>query len=850
MVSVRHAVQESPSGLPQGCRTLARLPIGDTAIVGHVGGGRLVARRLMEMGLLPGTRVETIRRAPLGDPLEIRLRGYLLSLRLADAAHITLTEEGGQSPAALAGPGESFRFPPHAALGVSETPAVPRVLVAGNANSGKTTIFNALTGARAQVANYPGVTVTRSSRRVTLPGGALVEIVDLPGTYSLSAHSPDEQVAVDAVNGRHGDPPNVVVVVVDAGALERGLYLALQVLETGVPVVVALNMLDEATAAGADFDTTKLGQWLGARVVPTVASKGIGLDALRDAVATTVGLAPRTDVVWVGFSGRVETELSAVEQTLADGGLATTPAGRRSWGVWALLSLGVDESTGSGFPQTVHDAVLATRNRAAVTGWHLDQEIIASRYAWIEEVVGDIREVVRPDTRKWTDRLDAVLTHRVLGMTVFAVVMAFLFEALFTWSEPAIGAIEAMTAGLQNAVSSLLPAGPLRGLVVDGVIAGVGNVLVFVPQIGMLFLFIAVLEDVGYLARVAFVIDRLMGRVGLHGKAFVPMLSGFACAIPAVMATRTIESRRDRLITMLTLPMVSCSARLPIYALVSAVIFSADQRVFGILSAGAVVLFAMYALSVVATLGAAAVLRRTVLRGPRFPLVLELPPYRVPVWRNVLAVTWHRVRKFLVDAGTIILTMTIILWTLLSFPHDGDVEARFDTQRAEIMASVADPELRADQLAALNGREAGEQIRYSVAGRIGRMLEPVIEPLGFDWRIGVGIMGAFAAREVFVSTLGIVFGIERADEESPTLRSSLQAAQWPDGSRLMTPLTGVSLMVFFVLACQCMSTVVIVRKESGTWSWPLFMLGYMTVLAYGASLVVYQTGSILGWGTS
>ena len=851
MVSVHHAVQESPSGSPQGFRTLDRLPIGDSAIVGHVGGGRLVARRLMEMGLLPGTRVETIRRAPLGDPLEIRLRGYLLSLRLADAAHVTLKEEGaGQSLDALAGPAESFRFPPHAALGVSEIPALPRVLVAGNANSGKTTIFNALTGARAQVSNYPGVTVTRSSRRVTLPGGALVEIVDLPGTYSLSAHSPDEQVAVDAVNGRHGDPPNMVVVVVDAGALERGLYLALQVLETGVPVVVALNMLDEATAAGADFDTTKLGQWLGATVVPTVASKGTGLDALRDAVATTVGLARRTDVVWAGFSGRVETELSTVEQTLVDSGLATTPAGRRSWGVWSLLSLGADESTGSGFPQTVHDAVLATRNRATGTGWHLDQEIIGARYAWIEEVVGDIREVVRPDTRKWTDRLDAVLTHRVLGMTVFAVVMAFLFEALFTWSEPAIGAIEAMTAGLQNAVSSLLPAGPLRGLVVDGVIAGVGNVLVFVPQIGMLFLFIAVLEDVGYLARVAFVIDRLMGRVGLHGKAFVPMLSGFACAIPAVMATRTIESRRDRLITMLTLPMVSCSARLPIYALVSAVIFSADQRVFGILSAGAVVLFAMYALSVVATLGAAAVLRRTVLRGPRFPLVLELPPYRVPVWRNVLAVTWHRVRKFLVDAGTIILTMTIILWTLLSFPHDGEVEARFDTQRAEVMASVADPELRADQLTVLNGREAGEQIRYSVAGRIGRMLEPVIEPLGFDWRIGVGIMGAFAAREVFVSTLGIVFGIEQADEGSPTLRSSLQAAEWPDGSRLMTPLTGVSLMVFFVLACQCMSTVVIVRKESGTWSWPLFMLGYMTVLAYGASLFVYQTGSILGWGTS
>jgi ferrous iron transport protein B len=397
-------------------------------------------------------------------------------------------------------------------------------------------------------------------------------------------------------------------------------------------------------------------------------------------------------------------------------------------------------------------------------------------------------------------------------------------------------------------VTATLPPGILSDLLVDGVIAGVGNVVVFVPQIGMLFFFIALLEDVGYLARVAFVIDRLMGRVGLHGKAFVPMLSGFACAIPAVMATRTIESPRDRLITMLTLPMVSCSARLPVYALVTAVVFAADQRVFGILSVGAVVLFCMYALSVVATLGAAAVLRRTVLRGPRLPLLLELPPYRVPVWRNVVMVTWRRVRRFLEDAGTIILTMTIILWALLSFPRSADIDARFDASRTELLAATIDADTREASLAQLDGQQAGEQLRYSVAGRMGRIIEPVIEPLGFDWRIGVGILGAFAAREVFVSTLGIVFGIEEADEKSVSLRSSLQNAQRPDGSPLMSPLTGVSLMVFFVLACQCMSTLVVVRKESGTWRWPVFMFGYMSVLAYVASLTVYQVGSALGWG--
>ena len=851
MVNFRHGFPGVVGRLHQGLRTLDQLPIGESAVVHHVGGSRRVARRLMEMGLLPGTRIETIRRAPLGDPLKIRLRGYLLSLRLADASQIALAAEATADTVDRgAAPAIPYRFPAHGPRLAPQAPRVPRVLVAGNANSGKTTVFNALTGARAQVSNYPGVTVTRSSRRVTLPDGSPVEIVDLPGTYSLSTHSPDEQVAVDEVLGRHGEPPDAVIVVADAGALERGLYLVLQIAETGVPVIVALNMLDEATAAGADFDTSRLGGWLGATVVPMVASQGTGLDDLRAAISDTVRLAPRRDCAWKGLSAQVETDVSTVGAALSDVTFAGTPAARRSWALWSLLSVEADDGAGTGLPRSVLKTVQTIRARAAETERNLDRDIIAARYRWIETIVDDVRTVAREDTRKWTNRLDGILTQRVYGLLVFAGVMAGLFEALFTWSEPMIGAIETATASLQSGVTTLLPTGVLRDLMVDGVIAGVGNVVVFVPQIAMLFLFIALLEDVGYLARVAFVIDRLMGRVGLHGKAFVPMLSGFACAVPAVMATRTIESRRDRLITMLTLPMMSCSARLPVYALVTAVIFAGEPRLFGIVSVGAVILFSMYTLSVAATLGAAAVLRRTVLRGPRLPLVLELPPYRVPVWRNVFVVTWRRVHKFLHDAGTIILTMTIILWALLSFPHSTEITARYDGSRALAVATTPNLDLRAAEIAALDGREASEQIRYSIGGRLGRAIEPVLEPLGFDWRIGVGILGAFAAREVFVSTLGIVFGIEEADEESVTLRSSLRSARRADGSPLMTPLTGVSLMVFFVLACQCMSTIVIVRKESGTWRWPVFMFGYMSVLAYVVSLAVYQVGSALGWGVS
>ena len=836
----------------QGLHTLDQLPIGDTGVIHHVGGQRPLARRLMEMGLVPGTRIEAVGRAPLGDPLEVRLRGYLFSLRQADAVHIQLLPDDRADLAEADGDGAPCRLPAHDAPGgtdpgAGEATRVPRVLVAGNANAGKTTVFNALTGARAHIGNYPGVTVTRASRRITLPDGAPVEIVDLPGTYSLTAHSPDEQVAVDGVLGRYDDPPDAVVVVVDAGVIERALYLLLQIAETGIPVVVALNMMDEAEAAGIAFDAERLGRWLGAAVVPTVASKGTGLDALRNAIGAAVTLAPRTDSTWTGLPPEAERDVAAVTRALTDADFGRTPAVRRSWALWSLLSLDTDGAA-TGLPAPVRHTVHTVRRDAAAAQRSVDQEIISARYRWIEAVADDVRTVRHRDTRTWTKRIDDVLTHRFYGLAVFAVVMAVVFEALFTWSEPFIGGIEAATGWLQTGVTTVLPAGNLADLLVDGVIAGVGNVVVFVPQIAMLSFFIALLEDFGYLARVAFVIDRLMGRVGLHGKAFVPMLSGFACAIPAVMATRTIEGRRDRLITMLTLPMISCSARLPVYALVTAVVFAGSPRVLGILSAGAVVLFSMYALSVAATLGAAAVLRRTVLRGPRLPLLLELPPYRRPVWRNVFLVTWRRTRKFLEDAGTVILTMTIILWALLSFPHSSDIETRYDEARAGILASTTDAAAQEAQLDELEGQHAGEQLRYSIGGRAGRLIEPVIEPLGFDWRIGVGIIGAFAAREVFVSTLGIVFGIAEADEESVSLRESLQRAEHADGSRLMTPLAGVSLMVFFVLACQCMSTIVVVRRESGSWGWPAFMFGYMSILAYFASLTVYQVGSALGWG--
>ncbi len=734
------------------------------------------------------------------------------------------------------------------ALGTHAAVRQAIVLVAGNPNSGKSTLFNALSGARTRVANYPGVTIERRSATLALATGP-VELTDLPGTYSLSARSPEEQIAVDSLLGRGLRRPDAILVVVDATALARALYLTLEILEIGCPVVIALNMTDEASRDGVTVDAAALERLTGARVVPTVASRGVGVAEIRAALSAVIGqpsAVPPPPAI--ERPGELETDLAELEHLILRERLLPSPREARAWAQWLLLSLDHDGGDDlRGVPAAAREAARRLHQRAHDAGRDLDLEIIAARYRHVDRLMDAAYAAAPVPRRSWTDRIDAVLTHRVGGAIAFALVMLIVFQALFSWSEPAIAAIEDLVAATQTLAGDALPPGPLTSLIVDGVIAGVGNVVVFVPQIALLFLFIGLLEDLGYLARAAFVIDRVMRAVGLHGRAFVPMLSGFSCAVPAVMATRTLESRTDRLLTMMVLPLTSCSARLPVYVLVTATVFAPGTRV-GWLSAGAVALFAMYALSVVAALIAAAVLRRTVLKGPVPPLVLELPPYRLPSLPVLLRGVWQRVRTFLVDAGTVILALTIILWALLSYPKDPAVTAAATEARAAVEAQALPDDERDAQVAEIDSRENGANLRYSVAGRVGHLIEPVIAPLGFDWRIGVGILGAFAAREVFVGTLGVVFDIADADETNEPLRDTLRAAAWPDGSPLMTPLAGVSLMVFFVLACQCMSTVAVVRRESGTWRWPLFMVAYMTVLAYTASLLVYQVGRLFGWG--
>ena len=710
----------------------------------------------------------------------------------------------------------------------------PRVALAGNPNTGKTSVFNRLTGANARVGNYPGVTVERESGHWSLPG-LEVELIDVPGTYSLAARSPEEQVAVRALFGLDGENrPHVVVLVLDATQLLRNLYLAMQVVEAGIPAVFALNLMDVARKQGVVIDMPALTERFGVPLVQISAHTGEGFAELAKVVERVI-LHPDEGRGIVGW--RYPRSVEQAVTRLLPLSAAHSPAEGRALALWTLLSVGEGDEL-LDVPATVRREVGEIRKLHPAA--EMDAEIVGARYAFL-----DGRPLVRTPSQQhsFTERVDAWALHPVAGLVLFVAVMGMLFQALFSWSEPAINLIESLFGWTGDLVSASLPAGLFSELIVDGLIGGVGSVVVFLPQILLLFFLLGLLEDSGYMARVAYLVDRAMRALGLHGRAFVPMLSGYACAVPAVMATRTLESRRDRLLTMMVVPLMSCSARLPVYTLVIASLFPTGN-LLGFFPIQSALMVGMYLFSTGTALLAAGVLGRTVLKGKRIPLLMELPPYRLPRLRTVLWQMWMRARSFLTEAGTVILACTVVLWALLSFPRDIQLSRDYEGERVTMVAGGATEEL----LAAVDAEERGERLQQSYAGRMGKAIEPVIAPLGFDWKIGIGLVGAFAAREVFVSTMGLVYGIGgEVSEESEPLREKMAAERHRDGSVVYTPLTGLSLMVFFALSAQCMSTLAAVRREANSWGWAGFLFVYMTLLAWVASFLVYQGGRLLGF---
>ncbi|MCW5803818.1 MAG: ferrous iron transport protein B [Deltaproteobacteria bacterium] len=734
----------------------------------------------------------------------------------------------------------------------------PMIVLAGNPNVGKTTLFNALTGLSAKVSNYPGITVERRVGRVTLPDGRVADLCDLPGTYSLNARSAEEQIAFDAIVGLAGEPvPDAAIVCLDATQLARSAYLLLQIQELGTRCVVALTMVDEAKSATPD--PKALGALLGCEVVAVTARTRTGIPELLDAVVRAAHGERRAVWTWEPDPA-IAAGIAAVRAALPDAWMTRTRFGTSvargddALALWALSSIEAraDSARGDADELDVPAAVRTAVERADLHEGKLDAPILA-RWAFLDRELP--RLVAKPPDRTRTERIDRVLLHRIFGFAVFLGVMAVVFMSLFAWSKPAIDGVDSLFKWLGDELrTAIAPAASedlcdkltastdartiVTDFLVDGVIGGVGAVMVFLPQILLLFLFLGFLEDCGYLARVAYLMDRIMRTMNLHGRAFVPMLSGFACAVPAIMATRTMERRRDRILTMMVVPLMTCSARLPVYTLVIAALIPGSAATQALLMVG------MYLFSVSTALAAAWIMSRTVqpLKAKRLPFLIELPPYRLPRLRDVLRMMWSKSSMFLREAGTVILVCSIALWALLSFPRD-PTDGHPDRVAA---CAVADGD---EAKQALVDAESGARLAESYGGRLGHTVEPVLAPLGFDWKIDIGIIGAFAAREVFVSTLGIVYSVGgEADESSEPLREALRSAKKPDGSQAYTPLVGLSLMIFFALACQCMSTLAVVRRETRSWRWPAFLFGYMTTLAWIASMLVYQVGRLLGFG--
>ncbi len=704
-----------------------------------------------------------------------------------------------------------------------------QVVLVGNPNTGKTTLFNKLTKSRAKVGNYPGVTVEKITATLSLPSRGDVQLLDIPGTYSLVSRTQEEQIAVQSLLGLDDTPgPDAAIVCVAASQWQRGLYLALQVQELGVPVVIALTMSDEIESLPPSAD---LADALDCPVVTISARTNQGIEELKKAVDSCLSSAKPKPKLHFSLSASLDAETDRIAKSFPENWPQS-----KALSLWALMSIDEDDEL-ENIPASVREAVLATE----IKGNEIDDEIVAARYRVLDQAATSLQQTKLRSN--FSDKLDAILLNRVFGFAIFLAVMFVVFQSLFAWSDPAIDLIERSFSGLSDLVQSTLPKGILSDFITDGIIAGVGSVVVFLPQILLLFLFLGVLEDSGYMARVAYLMDRIMRTMNLHGRAFVPMLSGFACAIPAILATRTLERRRDRLLTMMVVPLMTCSARLPVYTLVIASLFPA-AHVWGIFPVQGLLMVGMYLFSVIVALVAAWVLSKTMkpLRARRLPFVIELPPYRMPRLLDVLAMMWRRTRFFLKEAGTVILVFTVILWALLSFPKTLDNPTQnYDVALAQEMSLEA--------RTTLENQRDGELLRESYGGRLGQAIEPLIEPLGFDWKIGVGIIGAFAAREVFISTMGVVYSSGGdVDENSGTLRQQMRAEVRRDGSPVYTPLVGLCLMIFFALACQCMSTLAVVRRETGGYRWPVFLFAYMTGLAWVVTFLVFQIGKLLGYG--
>lgn len=819
---------------------LSELSTGEKGVIVKVIGRGAFRKRIIEMGFIRGKEVDVIQNAPLKDPIHYRVMGYDVSLRRNDAAMIEVVSmaefaETNTLPEAENRSAGSYTLPSGEALqeiALNKGKTINVALV-GNPNCGKTSLFNFASGAHEHVGNYSGVTVDAKVGTFR-QNGYTFKIVDLPGTYSLSAYTPEELYV-----RRHlsDEQPDVVINVVDASNLERNLYLTCQLIDMDERMVIALNMYDELERHGDSFDHDSLARMIGTPIVPTISKTGFGIEELFNRIIKVYEEEdPVLRHVHINYGDVLEKAIYNVRHVLKLNDNVSKSLSKRYLSIKLLEDDPEIEAFVKALPAS--EAVLRERDRHATSIEALLKEdcetaFTNARYGFISGALRETFEASKIKEATSTQLIDLFVTHKVLGFPIFILFMWVMFEATFRLGAYPMGWIESVVGLIGNFVRNTMSEGPLKDLLVDGIIGGVGGVIVFLPNILILYLFISFMEDSGYMARAAFIMDKIMHKMGLHGKSFIPLVMGFGCNVPAIMASRTIESRNSRMITMLINPLMSCSARLPVYVLLIGAFFPSNPSA---------VLLSLYVAGILLAVVMARLFKRFLFNEEDVPFVMELPPYRMPTGKSILIHMWEKARQYLHKMGGVILVASILIWFLGYFPRHTEQADLFDKQIAEIEQTETNSPEKAATLAELERLKAMEHQQNSYIGRIGQAVQPILHPLGFDWKMSVSLLSGMAAKEVVVSTLSVLY--TGNTDESQVLSERLREDQNAEGEFIFTPLIALSFMLFVLIYFPCIATVSAVVHESGSWKWGAFVMVYTCLLAWIVSFVVYQTGSL------
>lgn len=829
--------------------TLEDLKEGETGVIARVKGKGAFRRRIMDMGFIPGQEITVVRRAPLQDPVEYSIMGYLVSIRRSEARLIEILEderierENGHIPLTQKLPADHVQ---NGSLKKQRWKTIQIALV-GNPNAGKTTIFNCLSGLRERVGNYSGVTIDAKTAIISYKDYRL-EITDLPGTYSLSSYSPEE---VFVRNHILQEMPDVIVNIVDATNLERNLYLTTQLIDMDIRIVMALNMYDELQQQGRKINHQMLGNLLGFPVVPTIGKSGKGINELLDMVISMFeGKYSSERHIHINYGTEIEKSIRNIQSNIRipENDFLSNIVSTR---FLAIKLLEGDQEEISRIRQCKnYKEILSVvgeeiKKLESLTGDTAESAITDAKYGFIDGALLETTSGQLVDKRKLTQKLDAIFTHKWLGLPIFALILWLMFEATFSLGKYPEQWIGDEVSLLSSWITGLMQPGMLRDLLADGIIEGIGGVIVFLPNIVLLYLFIALMEDTGYMARVVFITDKLMHKIGLHGKSFIPMMMGFGCSVPAILATRTIEDRKDRLVTMLIIPFMSCSARLPLYVLIVSAFFPQHSGS---------VLFLMYVIGMVVAIATAFLLKKSVLKGQQLPFVMELPPYRIPTYKVVLLHMWDRAVQYLKKVAGIILVASIIIWALGYFPVQTQAEQAYQQRKQELeKISLQNPKQNEeikDELVKLRRNYLLEKQESSYIGRLGKLIQPVMSPLGFDWKMSVSILAGIPGKEIVVSTMAVLYNQYEVESGNKViLTEQLQKEVYRSGPKagqaVFSPLVALSFMIFVLLYFPCLSTIAVIKYESGSIKWGIFAIVYTTLVAWLFSFLVFQVGSAI-----